>query len=210
ENAAPWVRAISEGSIESRRLVTNHAIVKAIVQLQPAKVWDIGCGEGWLCRALKQKGIETIGTDAIPALVDAARQQDGGRYELLAYEQIDTEVASQWQADCFVFNFSLFGHDEVNRLLTNLAKALPPGGHIIIQTLHPYAALGEGPYTSGWRQGSWDGFSPDFVNPAPWYYRTLGDWMELLKHCGLQLSGMQEPLHPASGKPVSLVIVAGS
>ncbi|HSK12553.1 MAG TPA: methyltransferase domain-containing protein [Phnomibacter sp.] len=209
QNAGPWVRSIAEGAIESRRLVTDHAIVNAITLLHPTRVWDIGCGEGWLCRELQHRGIETIGTDAIPALVDAARQQGKGRYEVLAYDQITSDVARQWSADCYVFNFSLFGHEGVGSLLQQLHATLPTSGNLVIQTLHPFTALGAGPYQSGWRQGSWDGFSADFVDPAPWYYRTLSHWIDLLQGTGYILRSLQEPIHPHTGLPASLILIAG-
>ena len=50
QNAKPWITAISQQEIESRNLVTNQAIVDAILKQGPLKVLDIGCGEGWwLC-----------------------------------------------------------------------------------------------------------------------------------------------------------------
>ena len=50
-NAAPWSLAIREDQIESRTLVTNQAIVDAIVSRSARTLLDIGCGEGWLARA---------------------------------------------------------------------------------------------------------------------------------------------------------------
>ena len=39
---------------------------------RPSTVLDIGCGEGWLCRALADKGMKVWGVDAIPELITAA------------------------------------------------------------------------------------------------------------------------------------------
>jgi hypothetical protein len=43
----------------------------------------------------------------------------------------------------------------------------------IIQTLHPLIACGDFSYQDAWREGSWAGFSDDFTDLAPWYFRTL-------------------------------------
>jgi SAM-dependent methyltransferase len=208
QNAGPWVKAIAEGEIESRLLVTNEAIMQTVLSLTPARVWDIGCGEGWLCRSLAENGINCTGTDAIPALVDAAIEKGGGRFEVLAYTATTTEKALKIGADLFLFNFSLFGAEQVFQLLQKLQPALPANGHLVIQTLHPFTACGEAPYESGWREGSWAGFSQDFVNPAPWYFRTVGDWVKMLVNTDFRVIEVKEPLHPKTGKPLSLIITA--
>ena len=46
---------------------------KAVLALQPERVLDLGCGEGWLCRALLANEIEAVGIDGVPELV-APRQ----------------------------------------------------------------------------------------------------------------------------------------
>lgn len=51
-NALAWTRAVRESRIESRRLATDRAIIEAVLARQPERVLDLGCGEGWLCRAL--------------------------------------------------------------------------------------------------------------------------------------------------------------
>ena len=208
QNAAPWVKAIAGGEIESRLLVTNQAILQTVLSLAPTRVWDIGCGEGWLCRSLAANGINCTGTDAIPTLVDAANEKGGGRFEVLAYDAITTEKASNIGAELFLFNFSLFGAEQVLELLQKLQPALPANGHLVIQTLHPFAAVGDALYESGWREGSWLGFSQDFVNPAPWYFRTVGDWVKMLVKAGFRLIHLKEPVHPKTGKPASLILVA--
>ena len=52
KNARLWTDAVRKGQIESRRKVTNQAIVDAILCRSPRSVLDIGCGEGWRGREL--------------------------------------------------------------------------------------------------------------------------------------------------------------
>lgn len=49
-NAELWTAAVRDGDIESRRLVTDQAMVNAVLAQQPRRVFDLGCGEGWLVR----------------------------------------------------------------------------------------------------------------------------------------------------------------
>lgn len=214
ENAAPWTQAVRAQAIESRRLVTDHAVVEAALRLAPRSVLDLGCGEGWLSRALCQHGIEVHGVDAIADLIDAARRMRTGaagapepRYDCLSYEDI-AAGALQARYDLAICNFSLLGDDSVAGLLGAIPGVLNPRGRLLIQTLHPPQACGDAPYLDGWRDGSWAGCDAAFGEPAPWYFRTIGAWVALLERSGLRLRELAEPVHPVSGRPVSLLLVA--
>lgn len=209
-NAAPWSKAIADKAIESRQLVTNAAIVQAITQLQPASVLDLGCGEGWLSRALKAElpKANIKGVDAIPALIDAAKNLSTAiDYAVASYQDIIAGALHDAQYNLIAINFALFGDELVRDLLQTLRKHLVADGHLVIQTLHPVVACGDLPYQSGWREGSWAGFSSDFKDAHPWYFRTLEDWLVLFTGCGYTLQSMQEPLHPKTGKPASVIFI---
>ena len=71
-NAGPWSEAIRTASIASRKLVTNQAIIDAVASVAPSRVLDIGCGEGWLARALSGLGMSVTGVDVVPELIARA------------------------------------------------------------------------------------------------------------------------------------------
>jgi SAM-dependent methyltransferase len=207
KNATPWTAAVRERQIESRRLVTDQAIVDAVIGRSPRTALDIGCGEGWLVRALADRGIQAVGVDVVPELVDRASQAGGGEFRVASYEgiaagELDVTV------DVAIANFSLIGKDSVDALVAHIPRLLASRGSLIIQTLHPAFSTGDLPYADGWREGSWAGFSADFTDPAPWYFRTLESWVRLLTRSGFRLVELREPLHPKSRMPASLVIVA--
>lgn len=215
-NADPWSVAVRDGQIESRRLVTDGAVLAAVERCSPRSALDIGCGEGWLSRAMAQRGIRVTGVDAVPALVEAARSADAaGDYRVLTYEALASgamdgslEDSPSAPFDLAVANFSLIGGEAVDALVRHVPVLLVPRGTLIIQTLHPATARGEHPYVDGWREGSWAGFSRDFRDPPPWYYRTMGSWIRLLVRSGFQVQDVVEPLHPVTGNPASVLFVA--
>ena len=204
-NTDPWVAAVRNGDIETRVLVTNGAIVDTVRAYLPRTAVDLGCGEGWLVRALPE--LRMVGIDAIAGLVDAARAMDtGGDYRCLSYEDIAAGKLGL-AADLAVCNFSLIGNEAVDGLFQAAPFYLRAGGHLVVQTVHPLMACGDAPYVDGWRTGSWAGFSSDFADAPPWYFRTLSSWIALFERHGLRLRAMREPVHPQTGKPVSLILV---
>ena len=207
-NATPWTDAVRERKIESRSLVTDAAIVGAVLSRAPRTVLDIGCGEGWLARTLGQHGIRVTGVDVVPALIDAASKAGGGDFRVASYEMIAAGRLELVPVDVVVANFSLIGKESVDNLLAAVPSMLAPSGALVIQTLHPLVATGDLPYVDGWRDGSWAGFGADFSDPAPWYFRTLETWAKLLRETGFRLDELREPLHPTSQKPASVIFIA--
>lgn len=211
ENAEPWTETVRAKAIETRRLVTDHAVVDAALRLAPRTALDLGCGEGWLTRALLGCDIDTQGVDAVPALVEAARQADpgapAGRYACMSYEHI-ARGALDARYDLVLCNFSLLGFEVVAGLLASVPSLLAPRGSLLIQTLHPPLVDADTPYRDGWRDGSWAGCDAAFGDPAPWYFRTLGSWIGLIRSSGLELRELVEPLHPVTRRPASLILVA--
>jgi 2-polyprenyl-3-methyl-5-hydroxy-6-metoxy-1,4-benzoquinol methylase len=205
-NATPWTSAVRERRIESRRLVTDQAIVDAVVSRAPSTVIDIGCGEGWLARTLSQRGIRVLGLDAVTALIEQAQAAGGGEFRVASYEEI-AGGAIPVRADLLVCNFSLIGKESVEGLMRAVPGLLTPRGTLVIQTLHPIVACGDLPYRDGWRAGSWQGFDAAFTDPAPWFFRTLGSWIALLARHRLRVIEMLEPLHPSTSQPASVIFV---
>jgi 2-polyprenyl-3-methyl-5-hydroxy-6-metoxy-1,4-benzoquinol methylase len=172
-------------------------------------VLDIGCGEGWLARSLSKQGVRVIGVDVIPALIEQAQKAGGGEFSVSSYEDIaggklDVTV------DVVVANFSLIGKESVEGLIRRAPSLLAAGGSLVIQTLHPVASCGDESYADGWRKGSWAGFSEEFSDPAPWYFRTMQTWENLLTDSGFRIVDTREPLHPETGKPASVIFIAES
>ena len=205
-NAQSWIDAIRTGAIESRLKVTDQAILLAVASRQPERVLDLGCGEGWLLRALAERAINGVGVDGDATLVEAARAAGSSPVHLANYEQLaqaKVDIGSDYDLICA--NFALL-HQDIIPLLTAMNALLAPGGALVIQTLHPWTAEA-GDYQDGWRTETFDGFAGQW-QPIPWYLRTLSSWFNALDMAGFRLVGLQEPQHPQSAVPQSLLLVA--
>jgi 2-polyprenyl-3-methyl-5-hydroxy-6-metoxy-1,4-benzoquinol methylase len=206
-NAGPWARAVQTGSIRSRTLVTDRAIVDAVSSLHPRRVLDLGCGEGWLARDLAALGMKVTGVDAVPDLIAEARRLGHGEFVVQDYRAI---AAREWRAgpfDAAVCNFSLLGKESVESLLGAIGSYLAQPGYLVIQTLHPLAPCGDHPYEDGWRAGSWSGFGAQFSDPAPWYFRVLQSWFSMLRRSGFEVTECREPAAPGAKSPSSVIFI---
>ncbi|WP_327438113.1 class I SAM-dependent methyltransferase [Pseudomonas donghuensis] len=207
-NARAWIEAIRSGAIESRLMVTDQAILLAVLGRQPERVLDLGCGEGWLLRALAKRGIDAVGVDGDPTLVEAARAAGAAQVHLASYQalaQAQVDIGRDYNLICA--NFALL-HQDIIPLLGAMNALLAPGGALVIQTLHPWTAAA-GDYQDGWRQETFAGFQGQW-HPMPWYLRTLSSWINALDMAGFRLIALQEPQHPQNPLPQSLLLVAES
>jgi 2-polyprenyl-3-methyl-5-hydroxy-6-metoxy-1,4-benzoquinol methylase len=207
-NAQAWIEAVRSGAIQSRLKVTDQAILLAILGRQPERVLDLGCGEGWLLRALAERGIEAVGVDGDATLVEAARAAGASPVHLASYEQlVEARVDIGRDFNLICANFALL-HQDIIPLLAAMNALLAPGGALVIQTLHPWT-VAAGDYQDGWREETFSGFAGKW-QPMPWYLRTLSSWINALDMADFRLAGLQEPQHPQSPVPQSLLFVAES
>lgn len=191
-NADAWTSAVRDRRIESRRVATDAAIVSAVLDQQPKFVLDLGCGEGWLARALH--GLDVTGIDGSPALIEAAKELGGGEFHAIAYRDI---ASVNRRFDAAVANFSLFEED-LEDLLVNI-----PAPVLIVQTAHPSFAEQD-----GWQVETFATFDGPFREPMPWYFRTRDSWSAAFEKAGFDVVETRETAHPETDKPLSIIYIA--
>lgn len=203
-NAAPWAEAVQSGSIASRVAITNQAVLEAVGK-GPGRLLDLGCGEGWLGRALAAAGWEVLGVDGAQPLIDVAERLGGAEYLCLPYEGLRQALEDR-RFECVVANFSLLGDQSTADAIAAAGRLLVPGGRLVVQTVHPCWV--DEPESEGWREETWQALGALSCTPSPWYYRNLGSWLRLLKERGLSKLETREPTAPGAEQPASLILVA--
>ena len=107
----------------------------------PARIVDIGCGEGRLVRDLKRLDYAVIGVDGSATLVAAAREEDpDGDYRVADAAQLPLADAS---ADVVTAFMSLQDVDDLDRAVREAARVLVPGGRLRTAIVHPINSAGE-------------------------------------------------------------------
>ena len=230
QNASAWITAIENEEIASRKLVTNNAIIDAIASYSPSTILDLGCGEGWLTRELTIKGMEAWGVDGVSELIEKAQLMNCGKFQVASYEDIINKIPptpltkgglsisqapmmkqglfSGSKFDAAVCNFSLLEKETVDNLIRSIPRLLKNDQLLFIQTIHPVIGCGESPYIDGWRQELWNDFNSQFKQAAPWYFRTLETWINLLKCSGFSILECREPINSITQKPASIIFIA--
>jgi 2-polyprenyl-3-methyl-5-hydroxy-6-metoxy-1,4-benzoquinol methylase len=207
-NAGAWTEAVRTQRIPSRRAGTDAAIVAAVLRTKPANVLDVGCGEGWLARAIAPHGCRVVGIDSSEALIESARALGGGTFVAMTYDAIGARASGLGASfDVAVCNFSLL-EANLAPLLGALRGVLAARGRLVIQTVHPWIAKGDEPYADGWREETFAGFGGRFAGTMPWYFRTLASWIDAIGIAGFAIERMVEPVNAESGQPLSLLIEA--
>jgi SAM-dependent methyltransferase len=204
-NAVRWSRAVREAQIVSRKCVTDAAILNAILRHKPSNILDLGCGEGWLCRALASDVPYRVGIDASPELIALARAIGGADFATLCYtDLIANPLAAGSRFDIIVANFSLL--DECTQdLFSALGHAAQSGERLVVQTVHPWNIDGE--YRTGWRTERFESFGQEGWAPMPWFFRTLENWISALGETW-RLERIEEPRMDEGSFPTSLIMTA--
>ncbi len=204
-NAEEWIRLLERDGIASRKY-TNDAILETVKSHNLNSILDLGCGEGWLTRALSNKKNRVVGIDSTEVLLKNARLKGSQNYYNMTYEEIvKGKEMPETPFDAVVLNFCLYQNEEVSALLQSIKKSLLKSGLIFIQTLHPSFLIQNNlPYKSQWMEDSWKGLKGDFVHPHSWYARTLEDWISSFRESNLVLLSLKEVIND-KGVPLSIL-----
>ena len=136
-------------------------------------VLDLGCGHGRIAIELAKRGAEVTGLDRSPAFLDLARKDAAAANVPVTFVEGDMrDLPWRETFDAVVIWFTTFGYfddDENEQVLREVAKALRPGGRLLIEQIHRNALLRQGmPNNYVVQRG--DDLMVDLVN-----YDVLGD-----------------------------------
>ena len=133
----------------------RELILPAVLgQLQIARgrrVLDVCCGQGVLGRALAERGVTSVGVDASPTLVEAARKRAGPLERHVVGDARDLPAAVGGEAfDAAAIVLALQDLDPIEPVLAGVASLLRPGARLAIVLTHPCFRI---PKRTGW---GWD------------------------------------------------------
>ncbi|MFY0476699.1 class I SAM-dependent methyltransferase [Achromobacter marplatensis] len=164
---------------------------------------EIGCGEGRVSREARALGYRVTASDAVAAMVDAARAADSADHYDVAPAQ--SLPYADGEFDLVIAYNVLMDVDDVPAALREARRVLKPGGTLFISIVHPFRDRGrfagpeaDAPFVvDGTYYGrehfdgkeTRDGLSMHF---AGWSL-PLQDYMAALEAAGLAIVSLREP-----------------
>ena len=207
-SAAAWIAIQGETGDFGRVHVLDEPMLALVDERAPARVLDVGCGEGRFCRMLAARGITTTGVDPAAALIAQAKAlHPDGDYRGAPAETMIVPASGYDMAICYL---SLIDMPDLDAAFARIVAAIRPGGHLLIANL---TAFNTAAVELGWvkpligepsfpidhyleerpRRTAWQGV--DIIN----HHRPLKRYMQALLGHGLLLTHFDEP--PATGGP---------
>lgn len=163
-------------------------------ELTDTAVFDAGCGPGITTERLVNAGANVVAGDVSPSMLRHARERVGPEAEFVRFD-----LGTNWPfaADTFDLVHASLCFDYVedwDRLFSEVARVLRPGGHVVCSMHHPFAEATRlepaNYFESEQFAEEWTGFGEPV--DVPFYYRPLGGRLGPMLAAGFQLDGLVE------------------
>lgn len=201
ESAEAWVTSIDRGDA-LRETIIKPELERILPRYSGHSAVDIGCGEGWLVRMMREHGIQAEGIDATLPLVEEANRRLPGSCTIA--DAVDTGFADgsfDLATSCIVF----VDLPDLKPAISEMCRILRPGGIALVANLNPYAtSVGTGWIRSESKEAKVfpvDNYGLEHGMRAAWsgidvvnYHRPLCHYMQAFLSESMILRSFDEPL----------------
>lgn len=152
ERPAAWYdQLIGQGGDDFYRELILPAVLARLAAKPGQRVLDVGCGQGVLGRVLALEGLRSLGVDASPSLIEAARERGGKGSDFRVGDARNLDAAlGDEQCDHAALVMCLQDLDPIEPVLAGTARHVKPGGRVVAVMTHPCFRI---PRRSSW---GWD------------------------------------------------------
>jgi len=119
------------------------------------RVLDAGCGDGYLARALADRGARVTGIDLGPRLIELAKRRDpDGAIDYRVADLSQPLPGEAGSFDAAASFLSLNDVDDYRGFVATIAGLLKPGGRLVVAFNSPYGAVVRGSVTDYFDSGA--------------------------------------------------------
>jgi ubiquinone/menaquinone biosynthesis C-methylase UbiE len=199
--------AYTEDGDLNRQFLLNPAFDELIGEVKNKKVFDAGCGEGYLCRLLAERGAEVLGVDYSKNMIEVAIKKTPEGMEI-KYKRGNCEkldFLDDNSFDVIVSNMVLHDLAKFKDAINEMYRLLVKDGISVFSILHPCFDTPE----SGWikneqgekqywkvnryfQEGAYEQRSSS-KNKLIWFHRTLSSYFNALIEAGFCVESIIEP-----------------
>jgi toxoflavin synthase len=201
DQAGRWVRKAPTSLSD---FTARPALIDLCEPIAGSSILDLGCGEGYCSRQLKQRGAaHVVGIDLSDAMIAAARGEEAASPLGIEYRRgnacaLDEVPAQSFDTVLSVFLFNYTTIEETRQCMREVRRILRPRGRFIFAVPHPcfafmrqeappfYFAVKESSYFDG-RDQRFPGriWKRDGVPlEVQMVHKTLEDYFDLLRSAG--------------------------
>ena len=203
------------GSEYHREVVIPGALRLLALQAGEPAV-DIACGQGVLCRALGERGVQVTGVDAAAELIASARQRSGPEIRYVVGDARSLSFLPDARFAAAACVLAIQNIHPIAPVFAGVARLLVPGGKFVIVMMHP-CFRGAKETSWGWDQASKVQYrrvdryltprkTPIVTHPGSdpnhytWtFHKPIGEYVKALRNAGLLIDAIEEwPSHKQS------------
>jgi len=139
--ASQWIRGEPTSLSD---FTARPFVLKLCEPVAGLRVLDLGCGEGYCSRELRQRGAAQIyGVDLSEAMIAGAKLQElkdplGIQYELGCATDLKQFGDREFDLVIAVFLFNYLTTAQTQQCMTEVARVLRPGGRFVFSVPHPF------------------------------------------------------------------------
>jgi ubiquinone/menaquinone biosynthesis C-methylase UbiE len=214
---ADWYdNLVGDSGSEYHREVVLPGVARLLSPAVGMRIIDLACGQGVLCRLLRERGAETTGVDMAAPLIDAARQRGPADIHYAVGDARDLSFLPAGQFDAATCVLAIQNMHPVQPVFDSATRLLKPMGKLVIAMMHPCF---RGPKETGW---GWDEKnkvqyrrvdryllprkSPIVTHPGKsaeqytWtFHKPIEAYVKSLRNAGLLIDAIEEwPSHKTS------------
>lgn len=133
------IAAFGDEGDASRRYVLNPVLFELLGDVRGKQILDAGCGTGYLCRMLAQRGARVTGVEPAATMFNYAVARENADPQGVTHAQQDLSELSGYNNsfDIVVCNMVLMDIPDYHLAIRNCIAALKSGGQFVFSLLHP-------------------------------------------------------------------------
>ena len=170
-------------------------LLELLGEVSGRRVLDAACGDGYLARALADRGAVVTGIDLGPRLIELARRRDpAGRIDYRVADLSEPVSGESASFDAVASLLALNDVDDYRGFIAGMANLLKPGGRLVVAFNNPYGAVVRRHVADYFDTGARSPYGGLWASGIRTYLRrrTMEEYLDAFVGAGLRLTKLAD------------------